>query len=281
MKGNDTPPKHSIANTDAKLVTTLLGAQFKPRHHDTTIFHEVPLISVVMPAYNEGKHITDAVRHIAGQMNGNGYRFEIIVVDDGSKDDTYDIVNKLGMSNLKALRFKRNIGKGFASKHGLNYAKGDYVLFVDSDMDVRARNIDQYIAALKDYDLVIASKRHPNSSYDAPILRRLLSVAFQTFVTILVGVTATDTQSGLKAGRSEPLRRIFHFLAVKKYAFDVEMLTLARLLGYRFVEMPVNIRLRSWFSPIEALRMFTDLLGITYRLRITKWYQRNIIHSSH
>jgi len=70
-------------------------------------------------------------------------------------------------------------------------------------------------------------------------------------------------------------------LAVKKYAFDVEMLTLACLLDYRFVEMPVNIRLRSWFSPIEALRMLIDLLGITYRLRIKKWYQRNIIHSSH
>ncbi|MFX0205756.1 MAG: glycosyltransferase [Candidatus Hodarchaeota archaeon] len=234
-----------------------------------------------MPAYNEGKHIADAVRHITKQLNGNGHRFEIIVVDDGSKDDTFGAVNKLNMSNLKALRFKRNIGKGFAVKHGLKYAKGDYVLFVDSDMDVRARNIDQYIVALKDHDLVIASKRHSNSIYDAPLLRRLMSVAFQTLVTILVGVTATDTQSGLKAGRAEPLRRIFHYLAVKKYAFDVEMLTLARLLDYRFIEMPVNISLRSWFSPTEALRMLIDLLGITYRLRIKKWYQQNIIQSSH
>jgi hypothetical protein len=64
---------------------------------------------------------------------------------------------------------------------------------------------------------------------------------------------------------------------VKRYAFDVEMLTLANLLRYTYTEMPVNIKLRAWFNPIEALRMLTDLLGITYRLRIRKWYQRNIL----
>jgi len=235
-----------------------------------------PLISVVMPAYNEGMHIADAIRYISDKLNGYGYRFEIIVVDDGSKDDTFDVVSKLSMVNLKILRFKSNIGKGFALKHGLNNAKGDYVLFVDSDMEVEAKNIDKFVGALENFDLVIASKRHPNSSYDAPFFRRLFSVAFQTFVTVLVGIKATDTQSGLKAGRVEPLRNIFHHLAVKRYAFDVEMLTLARLLDYSFVEMPVNIKLGAWFSPIEALRMFIDLLGIAYRLRIIKWYQRNI-----
>jgi len=238
---------------------------------------ETPLISVVMPAYNEGKHIADAIRHIADQLDDNGYRYEIIVVDDGSKDDTFDVVNKLSMSNLRLLSLKSNIGKGFALKHGLNNVKGEYVLFFDSDMEVKAKNIDQYIGSLKNFDLVIASKRHPNSNYDAPFFRRLLSVAFQTLVTIFVGVRATDTQSGLKAGRVGPMRRMFHLLAVKKYAFDVELLTLARLLDYSFVEMPVNIKLSSWFSPIEALRMFIDLLGIAYRLRIIRWYQKNIL----
>ncbi len=216
---------------------------------------ETPLISVVMPAYNEGKHIAYAIRHIADQLDDNGYRYEIIVVDDGSKDDTFDVVNKLSMSNLRFLRLKRNIGKGFALKHGLNNVKGEYVLFFDSDMEVKAKNIDQYIDSLKNFDLVIASKRHPDSIYDAPFFRRLLSVAFQTLVTIFVGVRATDTQSGLKAGRVGPMRRMFRLLAVKKYAFDVELLTLARLLDYSFVEMPVNIKLSSWFSPIDALRI--------------------------
>jgi len=247
----------------------------------TAVKEETPFISVVMPAYNEGKEIANAIRHISDQLKDNGYRYEIIVVDDGSNDDTFDVVNKLSMLNLKVLRFERNIGKGFALKHGLNNAKGEYVIFFDSDMDVNATNIEQYIDALKNYDLVIASKRHPNSSYDAPFFRRLLSIAFQTLVTIFVGVTATDTQSGLKAGKVEPMRRIFHFLAVKDFAFDVELLTLAHLLDYSYIEMPVNIKLKSWFSPIKALRMFIDLLGITYRLRIKKWYQQDIVKSSH
>jgi len=190
-------------------------------------------------------------------------------------------VNKLSIPNLKLLRLKHNIGKGFALKHGLNNAKGEYVIFFDSDMEIKAKNIDQYIGALKNYDLVIASKRHPNSNYDAPFFRRLLSVGFQTLVTLFVGVRAMDTQSGLKAGRAGPMRKIFHLLAVKRYAFDVEMLTLARLLDYSFVEMPVNIKLSSWFSPINALRMIIDLLGIAYRLRINKWYEKNILLDGH
>jgi glycosyltransferase involved in cell wall biosynthesis len=235
-----------------------------------------PLFSIVMPAYNESKNIAQAISDISNQLNASGYKFEIIVVDDGSIDDTYGVVNSLDKKNLKILRFKNNLGKGIALKYGLEHVKGDYVFFIDSDMEIKAKNINHYISALKIFDLVIASKRHPNSSYTAPFFRKFLSIAFQNLVRILDNVRASDTQSGLKAGRIEPLERIFKHLAVKRYAFDVELLTLAQLLKYRFVEMPVNIELNSWFSPVEAFRMFLDLLGIAYRLRITKWYQKRI-----
>jgi len=241
------------------------------------ILKKEPLISVVMPAYNEGEHIAEAIGQISGQLNVNGHRFEIIVVDDGSKDDTYNIVNKLNTKNLHTIRLRNNSGKGIALKQGLEHAKGEYVLFVDSDMEISAKNIDNYIDTLKTHDIVIASKRHPDSIYHAPLLRKFLSTAFQTLVSILVGVKATDTQSGLKAGRAEPLKKIFSLLAVKRYAFDVEMLTLANLLRYTYTEMPVDIKLKAWFNPIEALRMLKDLLGIAYRLRIRQWYQRNIL----
>jgi glycosyltransferase involved in cell wall biosynthesis len=235
-----------------------------------------PLFSIIMPAYNESKNIAQAISDISNQLNASGYKFEIIVVDDGSIDDTYGVVNSLDKKNLKILRFKNNLGKGIALKHGLEHAEGDYVLFIDSDMEISTKNIDDYMNNLKIYDIVIASKRHPNSTYEAPFLRKLFSIAFQILVTTLVDVKAKDTQSGLKAGRAEPLKRIFGLLAVKRYAFDVEMLAIANLLKYKYVEMPVDIKLKAWFNPIEALRMLIDLLGIAYRLRIRKWYQWNI-----
>lgn len=235
-----------------------------------------PLISVVMPAYNEREHIADAIRSIAGQLDGLGYRCEILVVDDGSTDGTSDVVNGLNLMNVSSIRFSRNQGKGFALIHGLNYVKGDFVFFIDSDMEIKTENIEHYIRALKTYDLVIASKMLPQSRYEAPFMRKFLSLFFQALVKILVGVKATDTQSGLKAGKAEPLKRIFSLLSVKRYAFDVELLTVAQLLNYRFVEMPVDISMCVLFSPIEVLRMLIDLLGIAYRLRVRKWYQRNI-----
>jgi len=198
---------------------------------------EKPLISVVMPAYNEREHITDAIRSVVKQLDGLGYKCEIVVVDDGSTDGTFNVIKKLELMNLKVIRFSKNQGKGFALRYGLML---------------------------------------PQSRYEAPFFRKLLSHLFQVLVKIVVGVKATDTQSGLKAGRARPLKRIFSLLSVKRYAFDVELLTVAQLLNYRFVEMPVDISMSAWFSPIEALRMFIDLLGIAYRLKVRKWYQRNI-----
>lgn len=237
---------------------------------------EEPLISVVMPAYNEREHITDAIRSVVKQLDGLGYKCEIVVVDDGSTDGTFNVIKKLELMNLKVIRFSKNQGKGFALRYGLNLTNGDLIFFLDSDMEIKTENIENYISSLKIYDLVIASKLLPQSRYRAPFFRKLLSHLFQVLVKIVVGVKATDTQSGLKAGRARPLKRIFSLLSVKRYAFDVELLTVAELLNYRFVEMPVDINMSAWFSPLEVLRMFIDLLGIAYRLKVRKWYQRNI-----
>ena len=235
-----------------------------------------PLISVIMPAYNEREHIVEAIKSIASQFNDLGYRCEILVVDDGSTDDTFDVINGLSMTNVRVIRLSKNQGKGFALMYGLNHVKGDFIFFVDSDMEIKTDNIEKYMSALETYDLVIASKLLPQSRYEAPLIRKFLSVAFQTLVKILIGVKATDTQSGFKAGWAESIKRIFALLSVKRYAFDVELLTIAQLLNFRFLEMPVNIKMSVWFNPIEALMMFKDLLGIAYRLKVRKWYQSQV-----
>jgi len=215
------------------------------------------------------------VQRLSRELEGlEGY--EIIIVDDGSTDGTREEALKAADGiHVKVFGYAKNVGKGFAVKYGVEEARGENIILLDSDLEVRAK-LDRYIEALRRYDLVIASKRHPESRVEAPLMRRILSYGFHALVKLLTGVRVSDTQSGLKAGRSRALKRIFRLMSVKRYAFDVEMLTVAQLLNCRVKELPVEIKLGGRFSLREVARMFIDLLGIAYRLRVKRWYQANL-----
>jgi hypothetical protein len=143
-------------------------------------------------------------------------------------------------------------------------------------MEIDLTVISEYLEALKHGDIVIASKRHIDSHVDMPISRRVLSECFNGLVRLLTGLPLKDTQAGLKAMKRSAFIDIFPRLAVKRYAFDVELLAVAHLYGLKVVEMPVNIKLDAKFKPKDAWRMFMDLLGIAYRLRVIHWYQRRL-----
>ena len=107
-------------------------------------------------------------------------------------------------------------------------------------------------------------------------MRRLLSHGFNILAKLLTGVPVKDTQTGIKALRRDAFQNIFSRLCVKRYAFDVELLVLAKIYNLKIVEVPVNLNIDEPFNLQNILHMFLDLLGITYRLRIKKWYQRGI-----
>ena len=202
--------------------------------------------------------------------------YEIVVVDDGSRDNTFAKARKYAGKNghVKVLSYSKNVGKGYAVKTGFMKTNGNVVIFADSDMEIDLSIISKYLDALKHGDIVIASKRHSDSKVEVPVSRRILSEGFNGLVRILTGVPLKDTQSGLKAMRKSAFIDIFPRFAVKRYAFDVELLAVANLYGLKVVEMPVNIKLDATFKPKEMWHMFIDLLGIAYRLRIIHWYQR-------
>jgi glycosyltransferase involved in cell wall biosynthesis len=239
-----------------------------------------PELSLIMPAYNEEKNIRLVIERADDVARQMGLKYELIVVDDGSVDNTKVEVEGYAKINghVKVASYNRNIGKGFALRTGFSHAVGDLVVFMDSDTDIDPKQVADYIDALQDADVVVASKWHPQSKLDTPLTRRVLSRGFNALVKLLVGLRLSDTQTGLKAVRREALAGVFPRLAVKRYAFDVELLALANLLGLKVVELPINIGLRSLFSFREVWRMFLDLLGITYRLRVTRWYQRALTH---
>jgi glycosyltransferase involved in cell wall biosynthesis len=235
-----------------------------------------PRLSLVMPAYNEADVIGDAVSRADLAMAKTRMAYEIIVVDDGSVDGTRQIAENHAQGNghVRVVGYNRNLGKGYALKTGFAHARGDTVVFVDSDLDVDPCQIIQYVRALEHNDIAVASKWHPRSSVEIPLARSVLSHGFNVLVKLLTGIKLKDTQTGLKAVKRRPLENVFSRLSVKRFAFDVELLVAANLYGLKVVELPVKIQMRGLFSIREVWRMFLDVLGITYRLRVLKWYRR-------
>jgi dolichol-phosphate mannosyltransferase len=235
-----------------------------------------PELSLIMPAYNEEDNIGLVIAKVDDAVSRMGLRYELIVVDDGSIDNTRAKARDYARNNghVKVVSYGNNLGKGYALKTGFSHAVGDLVIFIDSDADIDPKQVERYVEALKDADVVVASKRHPQSKVDAPLVRKILSHGFNVLVKLLAGLRLGDTQTGLKAVRRSALVSVFSKLVVKRYAFDVELLALANLLRLKIVELPVNIRLRNLFSVRESWRMFLDLLGVAYRLRVLRWYQR-------
>jgi len=233
-------------------------------------------LSFVMPAYNEVASIESALYTLDRVAKDTGLNYEIVVVDDGSMDSTrlkaINYANKNG--HVRVIGYNRNVGKGYAVKTGFMKATGDAVVFVDSDREIDLERISRYVEALQHGDIVIASKWHPESVVEIPLIRRVLSYGFNVLVRLMTGVKLRDTQTGLKAVKKSVFKDIFPTLAVKRYAFDVELLAVANLYGLKVVEMPINIKMRSLFNLRDVWRMFLDLLGITYRLRVIRWYQR-------
>jgi len=238
-----------------------------------------PELSFILPAYNEEDNIVKAISKVDEVASSLGFTYEIIVVNDGSNDETEKRALEYAQNNnhVRVIGYPRNMGKGYAIKTGFMKAKGHAVIFLDSDLDIKPVRVKQYIQALNYGDLIIASKRHPNSRVEVPPLRRFLSLGFNLLVRLLTRLDVSDTQSGLKAMRKDSLEKVFSSLLVKRYAFDVELLAVANLHGLKIIEMPVDLKITNiLFDPKEIFRMFIDLLAITYRIRIKRSYQHSL-----
>jgi len=236
-----------------------------------------PIVTVVMPAYRLHHVIADSIKAVRRVLDASGYSYELIVVDDGSPDDTY--VKALEESDGDVVRVYRlpvNMGKGYALIHGFKKSRGEVVVFFDGDLDIDPRQVTLLVDVITrgNIDVAITSKWHPLSKTTASVTRRLLSHAFYTLVRVLTGLKVGDTQTGAKAFRRRVLESIVDCITVKRYAFDVELLLATVVNGYSIVEVPAvwGIRLTSRFKVREVARMLVDLLAITYRHRVRKQY---------
>jgi len=243
-------------------------------------------VSVIMPAHNEAERIAIGIEETARTFSDFGCPWELIVLDDGSSDATFEKARELIVKYPQHLIVKKNhanLGKGRAIKRALHYISGKYVVFLDADMDLHPIQVQTLfdIMRLDNADVVIGSKMHPNSIVNYSLQRRIISRGYYLLVRLLFNLPCHDTQTGLKLFKTEVLERVFPRILVKQFAFDLEILVNAHHLGYRIAEAPIVLDpQRQRYGRIGLKAVFVtwwDTCAVWYRMYILKYYD-NIYH---
>jgi glycosyltransferase involved in cell wall biosynthesis len=238
-------------------------------------------VSVIIPAYNEEDVIAESLKETVKVFDDFGCSYEIIVVDDGSADDTYQNALKAASKhhNIIVKRINKNRGKGRGLKVGFRQASGEYVIFLDADMELHPSQIQTFfdILRLDEADVVIGSKRHPNSRLHYPWNRRIISKVYFFLIKILFGLPIGDTQTGLKLFKYGVLKKVFPRVLVKAFGYDLEILINAHRLGYKITEAPVVLDSKQRYGRIGLDSIWTtwrDTMAIWYRTYILRYYDR-------
>ena len=241
-------------------------------------------ISFVVPAYDEGDEIFDNLVECENTIAELGLDYEMIVVNDGSQDDTYKEATRVKSERIKVVGYPDNRGKGYAILHGIRQAKGDLITFIDADLDLNPKQIKTFIEYMeeREADVVIGSKRHPLSDINYPIGRRFFSKGYNLMLKTMFGITLSDTQVGLKLFKKEVLEEIVPLMHVKRYAFDLEVLANASRLGYRIVEAPIILNFQrgmSWgrISVKDIFCMAVDTTAVAYRFHILQDWSKMLV----
>lgn len=246
---------------------------------------KVKLLSLVVPAYKQEQTIVKDVLNLEKVLSILPCKHEIIVVVDGSPDNTFKKIKKLedSLKILKVFTYKENLGKGYAVKYGMLKANGDVIGFMDAGMDLDPSEISVALD-LMDWnkaDIIIGSKLHPESKVNYPLWRKILSWGYRTLTHILFGFSVKDTQVGMKFFKRKVARDVFSKIIIKRYAFDVEVLTVAYKLGYKKIfESPVklNFNRAAGISTSNFWKvifwMLWDTAAVFYRLKIIHFYDK-------
>jgi len=224
-------------------------------------------LSLVLPAYNVEDTLSDHVDNIVDVLKTMVSRYELIIVNDGSIDQTYEVIKKLKIKypkTIKLISYSRNMGKGYALRLGLKKCVGQYAGFIDADGDIDPRSIrNLYKIILKGgCDIVVGSKNSLQSKVDTPNYRKRVSRFSQILIKLLFNLNLTDTQAGLKIFRSQVLKSVLPNLSITGFAIDVEFLTIAKKLGFeKMCEAPIIVSLQSSnrMNIVEMLRFIKDI----------------------
>ncbi|HLC85534.1 MAG TPA: dolichyl-phosphate beta-glucosyltransferase [Candidatus Nanoarchaeia archaeon] len=227
-------------------------------------------VSIVIPAYNEEARIGTTMKEVLSWIDQQDLDVDIIVIDDGSKDQTVEKARQIADKRVSVVSYHPNQGKGFAIKTGVKHATKDLVLFLDADHSIPISHLNEFISQLKDAQVVIGSKalKSTEKIKKQKPHREILGRCFNLLVRIITGLRFKDTQCGFKLFTKEAAKRIFANVRVRRFSFDVEALYLAKKFGFKVKEMPITLTERetSRVSIVfDSLSMLKDVLLIRLR----------------
>lgn len=202
-------------------------------------------MSVVIPAYNEGERIYENLLEIDRMIGTFSDNFELIVVNDGSSDNTEIEIERASAENVHIIPagYKENRGKGGAIKAGVERATGEYIAFLDADLDLTPMHLEKFMQKMEETNAtaVIGSKLHKDSEVDYPLPRRIMSMGYYLMLKVMFHLKIKDTQTGVKLFRAEQLKQAMEYVTSNGFAYDIEVLALINVFGGRIEEMPIRL----------------------------------------
>lgn len=222
------------------------------------------MLSVIVPAYRSAGIISETLDVLQATLERLERPYEIILVPDGNLDDTATRV-AADHADVRICAYEEHRGKGYAIRHGIANADGDLIAYIDADLELHPDGLLGLVALIDDgADIALGSKRHPDSDIHYPAFRRLQSALYQWFVRLLFGLRVTDTQTGLKVFRGDPLRAVAPSLTSDGFAIDLELLVVLSEQGATVAEGPVSLDYR--FNTTIRARDIVGVLRETFRI---------------
>jgi dolichyl-phosphate beta-glucosyltransferase len=223
-------------------------------------------LSVIIPAYNEEARIEKTLRDVDAYLGCQTYSYEILVVNDGSKDHTAEIVKSLQpfIKNLRLLDNLENQGKGAVVKQGMLASQGEIRLFMDADNSTTVNQVEKMLPEFNSgYEVVIGSRRVPGAiiARHQPFIRENIGRIFNLLVRLIAGLPMKDTQAGFKAFSGRASREIFSRQTIRRWAFDVEIIVIARRLGFKIKEVPIT-----WVNDPSSRVKFSGMVKMLFEV---------------
>jgi dolichyl-phosphate beta-glucosyltransferase len=230
-----------------------------------------PELSIIIPSYNEGLRLPATLSCIAAYTRSSNRAIEVIVVDDGSRDDTVAAAERFRneIPSLRVVSNGENRGKGYSVRHGMQEACGDIVLFTDADLSAPIEEVEKLLPAMKTNDVAIGSRAVDRSQITVheSRFREFAGIIFNKIVRLILRLPFVDTQCGFKAFRRIPCKIIFEQQTIERFGFDPELLYLARHHGLRAVEISV----RWGHSPATKVNMMRDSIQMFIDVFVIRW----------
>ena len=228
-----------------------------------------PFFSLIIPAHNEENRLPDTLRQATAFLQAQSFPFEIIVIENGSSDETYAISQAFADRHPETRVFQNDHrGKGLAVKRGMLEARGEYRFMCDADLSMPIAELVKFIPpALIGYDIAIASREAPGSiRYNEPAYRHLGGRAINLLIRLLALPGLHDSQCGFKCFTAQAAEDLFRIQTLGGWSFDIELLYVARMRGYRIIELPIN-----WYyhseSKVHAVRDALRMIGDIFTIR--------------